>query len=177
LSERYGRDQELPPELIAWSAPLFEPASAEIRILDEAACWMSDIGHQEHPEYRAEQVFTRALRQPGVALDHHARAFLAMTLALRYEAEPETSYLDTARMLLHLSTLRRAEVLGLALRLAYTLCGGTAALLRATSLTRTPGRLVLRLHEGTGVFAGESVTRRLDRLAQALGVEGATEVA
>ena len=37
--------------------------------------------------------------------------------------------------------------------------------------------LTLRLAEGSGVFAGESVTRRLDRLAQALGLEATTELA
>ncbi len=177
LAGRYGRDAALPEVLIKWLAPLVDSVDQPTQVLHEAACWMSDIGHQEHPEYRAEQVFMRTLRQTGVALDHHARAFLAMTLALRYEAEPETPYLDTARMLLHLSTLRRAEILGMALRLAYTLCGGTAALLRTTSLTRSPERLVLRMENGQGVFAGESVTRRLDRLAQALGVEGQIEMA
>jgi hypothetical protein len=33
---------------------------------------------------------------------------------------------------------------------------------------------VLRLEEESGVFAGESVVRRLDRLAQAVGLEAAT---
>ncbi|WP_457831919.1 hypothetical protein, partial [Staphylococcus aureus] len=80
------------------------------------------------------------------------RAFLAFTTALRYEAEPALPYLDVARMLLDLASLRRAEALGLALRLAYTLSGGTAELLTATSLTRAPGRLVLRLARGSGVF-------------------------
>jgi hypothetical protein len=36
---------------------------------------------------------------------------------------------------------------------------------------------MLRLAEGSGVFAGESVTRRLDRLAQALGLQATTELA
>ena len=38
-------------------------------------------------------------------------------------------------------------------------------------------RLILRLEEDSGVFAGESVMRRLDRLAQAVGLEAATETA
>ena len=175
LALRYGRDAALPPALIAWTAPLFDGETADARRLREAACWMSDIGSQEHPEYRSEQSFYRVLRQPGIALDHHARAFLAMTIALRYEAEPDMPYLDAARMLLEMSTLRRAEILGVALRLAYTLSGGTAALLAATSLSREGGRLVLRLRRGSGVFAGESVTRRLERLAHAAGMEAATE--
>ncbi len=176
LAARYGRDAGLPPALLAWTAALLDGEGSEDRRLREAACWMSDVGSQEHPEYRSEQAFTRVLRQPGIALDHRARAFLAMTIALRYEAEPDTAYLNTARMLLDMMTLRRAEILGTGLRLAYTLSGGTAALLGGTSLVREPGRLVLRLAQGSGVFAGESVTRRLERLAQALGLEAATEV-
>ena len=39
---------------------------------------------------------------------------------------------------------------------------------------RAGQRLTLELAEGTGVFAGESVTRRLDRLAQTLGLDATT---
>ena len=45
----------------------------------------------------------------------------------------------------------------------------------APALLLSGGRLVLRLQEDSGVFAGESVLRRLDRLAQALGLDAATE--
>jgi exopolyphosphatase/guanosine-5'-triphosphate,3'-diphosphate pyrophosphatase len=175
MAARYGRSLTLPPALTAWTAPLFTDEAPQSAKLRETACWVSDIGSQDHPEYRCEQAFLRVLRQPGVALDHHARAFLAFTLALRYEAEPDTGYLNTARMLLDLSTLRRAEILGLALRLAYTLSGGTAELLAGTALLREPGRLRLCLAQGSGVFSGEAVTRRLERLAQAVGVEAVTE--
>jgi exopolyphosphatase/guanosine-5'-triphosphate,3'-diphosphate pyrophosphatase len=70
---------------------------------------------------------------------------------------------------------RRAETLGAALRLAYTLSAGTPQLLSGTTLTIAPGRLILGLAEANGVFAGESVLRRLDRLAQMLGLEAETE--
>ena len=42
---------------------------------------------------------------------------------------------------------------------------------------RPDARLVLELAEGSGVFAGESITRRLDRLAQAMGLEATTTLA
>ena len=176
MAERYGRSPALPPALFDWTAPLFPEETPEATRLREAACWMSDTGSHDHPEYRAEQVYFRILRQPGVALDHHGRAFLALTMALRYDAEPDMDFLDSARMLLDMTNLRRAEILGTALRLAYTLSGGTAELLAGTALERGAGKLTLFLREGTGVFAGESVTRRLDRLAQALDLEAATRV-
>jgi exopolyphosphatase/guanosine-5'-triphosphate,3'-diphosphate pyrophosphatase len=49
-------------------------------------------------------------------------------------------------------------------------------LLAGTSLERRGGRLVLRLVEGGGVFAGESVLRRLETLAAALGLESSVQV-
>ena len=109
-------------------------------------------------------------------MDHHARAFLAFTLAVRYEAEPEAAFLITARRLLGPEAIQRATVLGVALRLAYTLSAGTSALLRGTALM-VGQRLTLVLAEGTGVFAGEAVTRRLDRLASIIGLEATTQVA
>jgi exopolyphosphatase/guanosine-5'-triphosphate,3'-diphosphate pyrophosphatase len=171
-----GRDPALPPALIGWTAPLFPSETALLRRLREAACWMSDIGSHDHPEYRAEQAYLRILRQPGLGLDHLARAFLAMTLALRYEAEPDAPFLATARALLSLEDIRSATILGVALRLAYTLSAGTPDLLAGTSL-KLGRTLTLHLAQGGGVFAGESVTRRLDRLAAALELEAMTRLA
>ncbi len=180
LAGRFGRNAALPDRLVAWTAPLFATGQGEteaLRALRSAACWMSDIGSYDHPEYRAEQAYLRVLRQPGVVLDHPTRAFLAITLALRYEAEPDAAFLDPARRLLDLAGLRAAEMLGIALRLAYTLSGGTVELLAHSSIRREKTRLVLQLAEGSGVFAGEGISRRLERLAQAAGLEAATEVA
>ena len=114
-------------------------------------------------------------RQPGIGLDHHARAFLGLVIALRYEADSEASFLRPARLLLDAETANRAEVLGIALRLAYTLSAGTPDLLAGTGLRIQGTQLVLHLEENSGVFAGEAVVRRLDRLAQAVGLEATTE--
>ncbi len=170
------RDTALPDALIAWTAPLFAAETNAQRRLREGACWFSDIGNHEHPEYRAEQAFLRVLRQTGVGLDHHARAFLALTLALRYEAPIESPFLAPARALLDMAAARRAETLGAALRLAYTLSAGTPTLLAATSLTIEPGRLILTLDASSGVFAGDPIDRRLARLASMIGLEAETRL-
>jgi exopolyphosphatase/guanosine-5'-triphosphate,3'-diphosphate pyrophosphatase len=175
LAGHWARDPTLPPGLMEWTAPLFQREHPEATRLREATCWMSDVGSHEHPEFRAEQSFLRVLYQPGVGLDHHARAFLALAVAQRYEAEPDTGFLAPARMLLDVGSAARAEVLGVALRLAYTLSAGTPDLLAATSLRIEGNRLVLKLAASTGVFAGESILRRLDRLALALGLEAVAE--
>ena len=168
LSATHGRSQDMPPALIEWTASLFPAETAGQTRLREAACWLSDIGTYDHPEYRAEQSFDRVLRQTGVALDHHSRAFLALGVALRYEAELAAPFLQPARSLLDESAMRRAEILGHALRLAYTLSAGTPELLSGTSLALASGRLTLRLSSGGAAFAGEGVQRRLDRLALSL---------
>ena len=177
LALRWGRDANFPPALLRWTDPLIETESPEEEALREAACWIGDIGSHDHPDYRAEQAFFRVLRQPGVGLDHHQRAFLAMVVALRYEADTTAPFLGVARALLDASAVKRAEIIGAALRLAFTLSGGTTVLLRGTALRRHGGALQLRLVEGSGVFAGESVQRRLDALAGTLGLTATVEVA
>ena len=170
------RDVNLPKALVIWTQPLFPEETPAQKRLREAACWLSDIGSHEHPEYRAEQAFMRVLRQAGMSLDHHARAFLALATAVRYEAPPEAGFLAPARALLDMGAAQRAETLGTALRLAYTLSAGTPHLLAGTGLELTPGRLVLSLAAANGVFAGEAVLRRLERLALLLGREADTVI-
>ncbi len=174
-ARRFARDPHLPLALLDWTEPLFPHETGEPRRLREVACWLSDIGSHDHPEFRAEQAFLRVLRQPGIGMDHHARAFLALAIAMRYEADLDAGFLQPARMLLDVATAHRATVLGFALRLASTLSAGTADLLAGTALRLRGDRLLLRLSEASGVFAGESVLRRLDRLAQELGLEVGTE--
>jgi len=175
LAALYGRDPTLPPALLVWTAALFPLEAPEAARLREAACWMSDVGSHDHPEFRPEQAFLRILRQPGIGLDHPSRAYLALTIALRYEADIAAPFLTPVRRLLDPVTARRAEILGMALRLAYTLSAGTPDLLAGTRLRIEGRHLVLSLAEDTGVFAGEAVVRRLTRLAQALDLEAATE--
>jgi exopolyphosphatase/guanosine-5'-triphosphate,3'-diphosphate pyrophosphatase len=175
LGQRDGRDPGMPAALDLWTAPLFPGETADAMRLRQAACFLSDVGSHDHPEYRAEQSFLRVLRQPGVALDHHGRAFLALTIAIRYEADPTAGFLAPAQQLLDAAAVMRAGVLGHAMRLAYVLSAGTPALLAETSLSRSASRLLLRLSEGGGAFLGEGVTRRLERLAAAMGLEPVIE--
>ncbi|MBE7213283.1 MAG: Ppx/GppA family phosphatase, partial [Gluconacetobacter diazotrophicus] len=182
LSDRLGRNPNLPPALLDWTTPLFgapglDPVGAAAagetvkqRGLRAAACAISDTGALDHPEYRAEQSFLRILRLPGMALDHPTRAFLALVLAVRYEAPTDSPFCDPARRLLDPVEFRRAEQLGLALSLAYALCAGVPELLESTGLALQDRRLVLRLGRDRVMFGGESVSRRLERLALSAGL-------
>ena len=68
-----------------------------------------------------------------------------------------------------------ARCLGLALRLAYTLCGGALDLLDQVLLDRENDTLVLELPATGSLFIGEAVQRRLDALGRALGLATRTE--
>ena len=175
IGDRLGRDPRLPPALIAWTAPLFPGETAAHLRLRAAACWMSDCGSHDHPEYRAEQTFARVLRQPGVGLTHADRAFLALAVAARYEAAVDAPLLAPARALLDPASTARAATLGAALRLAYLVSAGTPALLGGATIHLEPGRLVLRL-ASAGVFEGEGFQRRLDHLAATMGLTAALEL-
>jgi exopolyphosphatase/guanosine-5'-triphosphate,3'-diphosphate pyrophosphatase len=175
MARLFGRDPALPPALLHWTGPLFPDETVAERRLREAACWMSDIGSHEHPEYRAEQAFNHVLRQPGVGIDHPTRAWLGQAVAMRYEADPDAAFLRPTRPLLTDAAASRAAILGGALRLAYTLSAGTREILAGTALRVERRHLVLSLHEDSGVFAGEAVVRRLERLAGLLGLTATSE--
>ncbi|MGS0647723.1 Ppx/GppA phosphatase family protein [Komagataeibacter melomenusus] len=163
-----GRSMQLPERLTDWTAPLFpddDPVAARLRAV---ACWLSDVGAHDHPEYRAEQTYLRILRLQGVGFTHQARAFLSLTLAVRYGADLSVAYLQPSRQLLDPAQFARAVVLGQALRLAYTVSGGTEALLDGTRLEMAGGTLSLHFAPGRDVVQGESVRRRLERLGSAM---------
>ncbi|MCX2560032.1 Ppx/GppA family phosphatase [Acetobacter farinalis] len=170
MCARLGRSNTLPDVLCRWTADLFSKESAAEQHLRRIACFLSDVGSHDHPEYRAEQTYWRILRVQGVGFDHEARAWLALALAVRYGAELNAEFLSTSRMLLSDAAWRRAVALGHALRLAYSLSGGTAVLLEGTALLWQNKELVLKLVSSRVAVRGETVGRGLSRLGQALNV-------
>jgi exopolyphosphatase/guanosine-5'-triphosphate,3'-diphosphate pyrophosphatase len=154
--------------LFAWADPLFPGETAARRRLRRAAALLGDVAWHEHPDYRAEQALRHALFMPVTGVDHGERVFLAAALHARYgggmASEPHPAF-----KLLDEEALAAARLVGLALRLGYTLSGGVPALLAGSGLALTDAALVLTLSaESAGRF-GESVQRRLDALARALG--------
>ena len=152
-----------------WMAPLFPNQSQETRRVHRAACWLSDIAWNEHPDYRAEQAFTRSLRMPFAAISHADRVFVATVLHTRYGGGSDDPIKDPTRPLLDERAVGEVRTLGLALRLAYTLCGGMIDLLFEVWLGREGNSLVLGIPSTGSLFAGETVQRRLDVLARSLG--------
>ena len=164
VMERDNRFGDLGPELFAWSAPLFEDESEGDARLRRAACYFSDLAWREHPDYRASWALHRLLQWPFLAADHRERAFLALTVAWRYGGSEEIS---SFRVLLTPEEAERARVLGLALRLAYTLSAGTVEVLRNCHLYWSEERLQLNLPDDGPVPSGNVVERRFAQLVDA----------
>lgn len=157
--------------LLRWISPLFPDLDAGRRRLHRAACWLSDIGWTEHPDYRARHSFARILTMPVGQIEHDERVFIAASLHARYGGPADDPGKLAVLPLLGDERAAEARILGLALRLAYTLSGGALRLLDQLQLIRGPQRITLLLPESGSLFTGEAVQRRLDALGRALGLD------
>jgi exopolyphosphatase/guanosine-5'-triphosphate,3'-diphosphate pyrophosphatase len=106
---------------------------------------------------------------PFAGITHADRVFVAAVLHTRYGGGSDDPVKDPTRQLLDERAAAEVRTLGLALRLAYTLCGGTIDLLSEVWLGREGDRLVLEIPSTGSLFVGETVQRRLDVLARSLG--------
>ncbi len=174
VADRIGRFGD-PRPLINWIAPIAPEAGGFSR-LSVAACFLSDIGWLEHPDYREPQAYLRALRMPFGGIDHVGRAFIALALHLRYGGRVEDAVTSVSRALLDEAAMRGAVALGLGLRLAYTVSGGALSLLENTRLGREGDRLVLKIARRSADLRVDAVERRLDALARALDMVGETRI-
>jgi exopolyphosphatase/guanosine-5'-triphosphate,3'-diphosphate pyrophosphatase len=163
-----GRFAASAEELCDFIAPLVHGSRSPARLV-HAACLLSDIAWTDHPDYRAEHGFHRVLTLPLVGVDHPGRAFLATAIAARHGADLQDELLQPARALLEPAALRAAHVVGLALRLGFTLSGGAPGVLVECGLKLHDDAVVLTLPASGSVVIGDAVLRRLDALARGLG--------
>lgn len=165
-NSRFGGDHEA---IEAWLSPIF-PRGDGHRRLRLAAALLGDVAWMEHPDYRGEQAFRAALYMPAAGIDHRDRAFLATALHARYGGS-ENAVRDIVARLIDEESVAAARRTGLALRLAFTLCGGVPSLLSRATLAAERGNLVLRVPARGPLQGGETVERRLAALSRALGLE------
>jgi len=174
LADRDGRFGAMGNILEIWTAPLFAEETAAQRRLRRAICRLSDIAWRDHPDYRAEQSFDRILRLPIGGIEHHERVFAAATVAARYAGTLDPVAGEPVLRMIDEPEVARALVLGLALRLAYSLSGATPKLLAQSALRLAGERLTLVLPKNGSIMYGEAVGRRLESLGRALGRSVAT---
>jgi exopolyphosphatase/guanosine-5'-triphosphate,3'-diphosphate pyrophosphatase len=156
-------------ELFDWMTPLFHKESEAERRVRLAACLMSDIGWRRHPDDRAVGAFRQVLRGAYAGADHRERALMASAIFYRYAGEssfPEK--IDVGRLLGEEGS-QRAVVIGLAARVAYSICGALAGELSATPLRLRGETLLLEIPASRQALLGERVGKRLADLAKAVG--------
>lgn len=172
MAERTGRFSLHGREIRDWMAPLYQGESKAEYRLRYAACLMSDIGWNEHSDYRAEHTFIRVLRIPYAGLTHPDRAVLAATLYVRQNGEMDDELLRPILGLVDAGQLSWIHMTGLALRLAHTISGSAPGLLSRTKIARDGENLVLTVAaEDRIALLSEAVERRLKTLARAMNLK------
>ena len=173
LAGRLARFPQHGDEFFKWTAPLFAgevlaetPQEARLR---HAACILADIGWYVHPDYRAHHAMTQILLAPFSGIDHPGRLFLARVGYHRHEGKGEPELLGNLSGFITEREHERALVLGLALRLAFTLSGATTGMLPKTRFDVTKNNVTLMVPRKYEALLGEVVGKRLAALARALG--------
>lgn len=163
-------------EMVAWTDRFFDSSGIDEtdaeRRLRHAACLVADIGWRTHPDYRGEQSLNIIAHASFVALDHSARAYLALAVYFRHvgiahddDLSPRLRELASTRLLDH------ARILGAAFRVAYMISASMPGVLPATPLRVERERLVLRMRGKHAALAGDRVFNRLRTLARLIGRE------
>ncbi len=162
-----GRFPEHGDLLDKWIAPVFAdpPHLARLR---RAACVLSDIAWQAHPDFRADRGLDMALHGNWVGIDAPGRVLLAQALYTNFGGKDFAS-LEVARLCAP-EDLRRATLWGLAIRLGHRFSGGVATSLERSRLGIRSGMLRLEIRRGDEALFGDAVERRLDTLATGLGL-------
>lgn len=159
-------------------APVFEVAAPAFsrercRVLRAAGCRLADLGATLHPDQRSGLMFDLVLRAPFPAISHAERAYLAASVHHRYTRQaPRSSAHD---VLLTEDLRRHALALGAAMRLGADLSGRSADLLQHFFLSVRGGDLVLTVARTHAALITEQANKRLEPLAQAMGLKSVVE--
>ncbi|MBX9745660.1 MAG: hypothetical protein K2X34_02080, partial [Hyphomonadaceae bacterium] len=180
LAGRWSRTRAFGQALEHWIAPIFagqEPVFSKKRdeTLRGAAARLADVGGPLHPDQRIEIMFDLILRAPLAAISHEERAFLAAAIHHRYTKLPPR-HADAYLRLLSEEEQAAAAALGGALRLGADLSGRSQPLLAAFEIRAIDEKLVLRVKKAAAHLVTETTVRRLESVAQALGLTAETKI-
>jgi exopolyphosphatase / guanosine-5'-triphosphate,3'-diphosphate pyrophosphatase len=161
---RFGEHGDL---LDRWISPIFSdsPANARLRL---AACLLADVAWQAHPDFRAERGVEMALHGNWVGIDVCGRVMVAQALFSNFGGGRDFPDKRIAA-LCSSAELGCASRWGLAMRLGQRLSGGLASSLERSRLEREGDVIRLVLPKEEEALYGETVDRRLRKLASALG--------
>jgi exopolyphosphatase/guanosine-5'-triphosphate,3'-diphosphate pyrophosphatase len=159
-------------EMIRWTAPLFDGESAEDARIRAASAYFSDVNWRRHPDDRAQGAFSQVLTAPFAGASHRARALIAASVFHRYSGDEDVPNTIAMTALLDKDDEKRAKLLGLTWRFAFSLSASAAGELGHYRLRMTPAKVILEVPTRRDSIAGEPVQKRLGALADALGRKG-----
>ncbi len=170
-------------ELCDWTDQVFtgegpDETPAEKR-LRHAACLLSDISWRAHPDYRGEQSLDKIAHAGMTGIDHAGRIFLALSVYFRH-AGPDKSDLSglpqSLMAMLDRRAVKRARIVGAALRTAHMISIGMPKIIDETQLVYTDNEVALILPRVHAALNGERLRRRLDILGSLLGRRSSVQV-
>jgi exopolyphosphatase/guanosine-5'-triphosphate,3'-diphosphate pyrophosphatase len=160
---RFGQHGDLLDE---WIAPIFDdpPQMERLRL---ASCLLADVAWQANPGFRADRGIEMALHGNWVAVNPAGRVIMAQALSANFgrDSLPDPRLTQLVKS----EQLARAHCWGLGMRLGQRLSGGVGSVLEGTRLSAGDGVINLHVRKGQEALIGESVERRLVRVAEALG--------
>jgi exopolyphosphatase/guanosine-5'-triphosphate,3'-diphosphate pyrophosphatase len=159
-------------EMLDWTQPLFDGETAEMARMREASAFFSDVGWRRHPDDRAVGAFGQVLTAPFAGASHRMRAMIAASVFHRYSGDEDFPQAMALAGLLDKDEEKRALLLGLAWRFAFSLSASAAGELANYRLRLTPSKVILEVPTRREAIAGEPVQKRLGELADALGRKG-----
>ena len=172
-------------ELCDWTDQIFDNQDSPDETPDErrlrhAACLISDIGWRVHPDYRGEQSLDKIAHAGMSGIDHSGRIFLGLTVFFRHSGAQSTGTEGLPEQLLSRidrRMLKRARVIGGALRAAHMISIGMPGIIDETLLEYHGDKLVLMLPRQHADLDGERLSRRFESLAAVLGRVGEVRIA
>lgn len=160
-------------ELCTWTDALFSgpgfEETPEERRQRYAACLLSDIGWRAHPDYRGEQSLNVVAHAALSGIDHPGRIFLALAVYFRHSGQVAASSDELSGRLKAAASrrsLRRARVLGAAIRVAHMLSAGMPGIVYDIPLSYDGQSLVLSIPRAHASLDGERLRRRFSTLAE-----------
>ena len=174
VGERLGRFGDHGQLLDQWIAPLFPDDSDPAARLRLAACLLADVAWNAHPDFRAEWAVDMGVHGNWVGIDAEGRAILGRALCSAFGGDG--SYDEDVGALVEARVLEHADRWGRAIRLAQRLSGGTASILKRTSLAVRGEHLVLTLRKSDQGLYSETVAKRFRQLAAVMELSPVVEL-
>ena len=159
-------------ELCDWTDRIFlapgPEETPEERRLRHAACILSDIGWRAHPDYRGEQSLNVIAHAALSGIDHPGRAFLALSVYFRHTGQMKDELGERLTNMVSKRAIKRARILGAAIRTAHMLSIGMPGIIRRTTLAHEGQRVVLTLPKDLQSLDGERLRQRFTALGELL---------